>query len=96
MPTHGHHEVLRHFQGSRHFARDQPLRLETPVWREPGFHGNPMSGDELERQRAKIKMGPLVVRDGEHPFGENLITDEAGVVDQQSPVLTKVDAWWMR
>ena len=31
--THGHHEVLRHFQGSRHFARDQRLRLETPGWR---------------------------------------------------------------
>ena len=28
--TYGHHEVLRHFQGSRHFARDQRLRLETP------------------------------------------------------------------
>ena len=27
--THGHHEVLRHFLGSRHFARDQRLRLET-------------------------------------------------------------------
>ena len=29
--THGHQEMLRHFQGSRHFARDQRLRLETPV-----------------------------------------------------------------
>ena len=28
--THGHHEVLRHFQGSRNFARDQRLRLEKP------------------------------------------------------------------
>ena len=26
--THGHHDLLRHFQGSRHFARDQLLRLD--------------------------------------------------------------------
>ena len=31
--THGHHEVLQHFHGSRRFARDQRLRLETPSWR---------------------------------------------------------------
>ena len=66
--THGHHEVLRHLQGSRHFARDQRLRLETPGWRALDFHENPMSGDELERQREKIRIGPLVVRDREHPF----------------------------
>ena len=87
---HGHHEVLRHFQGSRHFARDQRLRLETAGWRMQDFHGNPLSEDELERQRKKIRQGPLVVRDREHPFAEDLITDEAGVVDPQLPVLTKV------
>ena len=88
--THGHHEVLRHFQGSRHFARDQRLRLETPGWRVLDFHGNPLSEDELERQREKIRKGSLVVRDLEHPFAEDLITDEAGVVDPQLPVLTKM------
>ena len=51
--THGHHEVLRHFRGSRHFARDQSLRLETPGWRVLVFHGNPLSEDELEQQRGK-------------------------------------------
>ena len=35
--THGHHEALRHFQGRRHFARDQRLRLETPGWRVLDF-----------------------------------------------------------
>ena len=54
------------------------------------FHGNPLSEDELERQREKIRKGPLVVRDREHPFAEDLVTDEAGVVDPQLPVLTKV------
>ena len=88
--THGHHEVLRHFPGSRHFAQDQRLRLETPGWRVLDFHGNPLSEDELERQREKIRKGPLVVRDREHPFAEDLITDEAGVVDPHLPILTKV------
>ena len=88
--THGHHEVLRHFQGSRHFARDQRLRLETPGWRVLDFHGNPLSEDELERQREKIRTGPLLLLDLEHPFAEDLITEETGVVDPQLPVLTKV------
>ena len=38
----------------------------------------------------KIKKDPLVVRDREHPFAVNLITNEDGVVDPQLPVLTKV------
>ena len=88
--THGHQEVLRHFQGSRHFARDQRLRLETPGWRVLDFQGNPLSEDELERQREKIRKGPLVVRDREHAFAEDLITHEAGVVDPQLPVPAKV------
>ena len=88
--THEHHEVLRHFQGRRHFARDQRLRLETRGWRVLDFQGNPLSEDELERQRENIQKGPLVVRDREHPFAEDLITDEAGVIGPQLPVLVKV------
>ena len=88
--THGHHEVLRNFQGRRHFARDQRLRLEAPGWRVLDFQGNPLTEDELERQREKIQKGPLVVRDREQPFAEDLISDEAGVVDPQLPVLMKV------
>ena len=59
--THGHHEVLRHFQGSRHFARDQRLRLETPRWCVLDFFGNPMNEDELEHQMIEIKKttGPV-------------------------------------
>ena len=88
--THGHHEMLRHFQERCHFARDQRLRLETPGWRVLDFQGNPLEEDELERQRVSILKGPLVVRDQEHPFAEDLISDEAGVIDLQLPVLTKV------
>ena len=88
--THGHHELLRHFQGSRHFAGDQRLRLERPGWRVLDFCGNPSSEDELERQRQKIRKSLFVVRYREYPFAEDLIIDEAGVVDPQLPVLTKV------
>ena len=88
--THGHHEVLRHFQGSHDFARDQRLRLEKPGWRVLDFNGNPLSEHELEWRMKKIKKGLFVVRDREHPFPEDLITDEAGVVDPQLPVLTKM------
>ena len=90
MLTDGHHEVLRHFQGRRHFARDQRFRLETPGWRVLDFQGNPLTENELERQREKIRNCPLVVRDREHPFAEDLFSDEAVVIDPQLPVLTKV------
>ena len=59
--THGSSEVLRHFQGIRHFARDQRLRLETPGWRVLGFDGKPLTEGELERQREKSLRASLVV-----------------------------------
>ena len=49
--THGPHEILRHYQGVKHFARDQRLRLETPGWRVLDFEGNPLSESELERRK---------------------------------------------
>ena len=47
--THGHHELLRHFQGSRHFARDQRLRLGTPGWRVLVFHGARMTEGKYQK-----------------------------------------------
>ena len=35
--THGPHEILRHYQGVKRFARDQRLRLESPGWRVLDF-----------------------------------------------------------
>ena len=61
--THGHHEILRQFQGSKHFPRDQRVRLETPGWELLDFEVNAMSPAEVERQREKILRAPLVVRD---------------------------------
>ena len=55
------------------------------------LHGNPLSEDELEQQKDKLKEGPVVVHDCEHPFAEDLIAAAgAGVVDPQLSVLTKV------
>ena len=89
--THGSPEVLRHFQGIRHFARDQRLRLETPGWRVLGFDGKPLTEDELERQRDKILRAPSVVGDREYPF-RDLIPDASGNTDPQLLVLAKVSS----
>ena len=88
--THGSYELIRDFQGLRHFARDQRLRLETPGWRVLDFNGNPLPEDELERQREKIMLAPLVTRDREYPFREDLIPDASGNVNPQLPMLAKV------
>ena len=90
--THGHHEILRHFQGSKHFPRDQRLRLETPGWEVLEYKGNVMSPAEVERQREKIMRAPLVVRDREYPFSEDLIVDETGAVDPNLGVMAKVSS----
>ena len=51
--------------GSKHFPRDQRLRLETPGWEVLDYEGNVMSPAEVERQRQKIMRAPLIVRDSE-------------------------------
>ena len=63
--THSSSEVLRRFQGIRHFAREQGLRLESPRWRVLGFDDKPLNEVELERQRDKVLQAPLDVRDRE-------------------------------
>ena len=90
--THGPHGILRHYQGVKHFARDQRLRLETPGWRVLDFEGNPLSESELERRREHILRGPLVVRDREYPFAENLIVVESGALDATLPVVAKLSS----
>ena len=82
--------MLWNFDGAPHFARDQRLHIETPGRRVLDFHGNPLRDDELERQKRKMKEGPLVDCDREHPFAEDLIADEADVVDLKLPILAKV------
>ena len=90
--THGPHEILRHYQRFKHFARDQQLRLETPGWRVLDFEGNPLSESELERRREYILRGLLVVRDREYPFAEDLIVDESGAPDATLPVVAKMSS----
>ena len=90
--THGHHEILRHFQGSKHFPRDQSLRLETPGWEVLDYKGNIMSPAEVERQREKTMRAPLVMRDREYPFSEDVIVDETVAVDPNLGVMAKVSS----
>ena len=90
--THGHHEILRLFQGSKHFPRDQRLRLETPGWEVLDYEGNAMNPAEIERQREKILRAPLAVRDREYPFSEDVIVDETGAVDPNLGLMTKVSS----
>ena len=90
--THGYHEILRHFQGSKHFPRDQQLRLETPDWEVLDYEGNAMSPAEVERQRERIMKAPLVVRDREYPFSEDVIVDETGALDPNLGVMAKVSS----
>ena len=90
--THGSHENLRHYQGVKHFARDQRLRLETPGWRVWDFEGNPFSENELEQRKEHIFRCPLVVRDRKYPFAEDLIVDESGAPDAKLPVVAKVSS----
>ena len=90
--THGHHEILRHFHGSKLFPRDQRLRLETQGWEVLDYKENAMSPTEVERQRERIKRGPLVVRDREYPSSEDVIVDETGAVDPNLGIMGKVSS----
>ena len=51
-----------------------------------------MSPAEVERQREKIMRAPLVVRDREYPFSEDVIVDETGAVDPNLGVMAKVSS----
>ena len=93
--THGPQEILRHYHGVKHSARDQRLRLETPGWRVLVFEGNPLSEIELEWRKEHIFRGPLVVRDREYPFADDLIdliVDESRAPDATLPVVAKMSS----
>ena len=85
-------QCWRHYLGTKHFPRDQRLRLETPGWRVLDFEGNVMRDEEVARQRDRILRGPQVVRDREYPSAEDLIVDSSGTVDASLPVLAKVSS----
>ena len=68
------------------------MKLETPGWRVLDFEGNPLSKSELEWRKEHILRGPLVVRDREYSFAEDLIVDESGAPDAKLPVVAKVSS----
>ena len=86
---HGVHEILRHYRGTKHFPRDQRLRLETTGWRVLDFECNVMREEEVERQREWILRAPQVMRDTEYPFSDDLIVNSSGSVDVRLHVLAK-------
>ena len=51
-----------------------------------------MSPAEVESQREKIMWAPLVLRDREYPFSEDVIVDETGGVDPNLGVMAKVSS----
>ena len=91
MLTHGSFEILGHYQGAKHFAKQQQLRLEAPGG-VLDFNENSQSDDEVERHRARIMRTPLVRRDCQNPFCQDLIAYDAGVIDPQLPTLAKVSS----
>ena len=63
LKTHGQHVVFGQYQGSKHFRREERLRLETLDCEVFDYQGNTMSTAEVERQRDRTTRGPLAVRD---------------------------------
>ena len=51
-----------------------------------------MSPAEAERQREKIMRAPLVVRDREYPFSEDVIVNKTGAVEPNLGVMAKVSS----
>ena len=90
--TIGHHETLRHFQGSKHFPRDLCLRLKTPGWEMLDYEVNAIISAEVEWQRKKLMRAPLVMRDREYPFSEDVMVDETGAVDLNPEIMAKVSS----
>ena len=74
---------------------DQRLMLETPSWEVLHYEVNAMSPAEVERLREKIMRAPLVVRDREHPFSEDVIVEETGAVDPNLGVMAKVSSFFV-
>ena len=92
MLTHGHHEILWHFQGSKHFPCHQRLRLETPGREVLDYEKNAMSTAEVELHREKILRALLVVKDTEYPFCEDVIAEESGAVDPNPGIMAEVSS----
>ena len=88
----GSYEILRHYQGSRHYPRDRRMRLETPGQRVLDFFGKPLDEAELVAVRDDILKTPCISWARSSPFHEDLMPDASGRVDSKLPILAKVSA----
>ena len=89
--THDHHKILRHFQGSKHFPRDQ--RQETLGWEMLVYEEIATSPAEVERQREKKMMAPLVARYRDYSFSEDVIVHKTGAVDPNPRIIAMVSSF---
>ena len=89
--TQGHQEILRHFQGSRRFPRNQRLRLETPGWEVLDYEGKVITPAEVERQRERLMRAPLVIYRN-YPFSEDVVVVETDVVDPNPGIMRNVSS----
>ena len=90
--THSQHEILRHFQGGKHFARDQQLRLETPGWRVIDFECNISPEVDVEWQLARILRVFLAVSYREDPPAGDILVDGSSATDWSLPMLAQVSS----
>ena len=88
----GASEISRHYQGAKNFEMGNRLRLETFGWRMPDFSERPVAEREVEDQRARLLRTPLVRRDRDYLFREDLINHVSVVFDKQLPGLTEVSS----
>ena len=65
---------------------------ELGSWEVLDFEGKTMSPAEKERQREKIMTAPLVLRDREYPFSEDVLVDETGAMEPSLRFMAKVSS----
>ena len=63
-----------------------------PGWKVLDYEGNAVSPAEVERQREMTMRAPLVVRDSEFSFSEDVIVDGTGAVDPNLGIMAKVSS----
>ena len=78
--------------GFKLFPRDHRLRLETPGWRNLDNGGNRMIDEKVERKTDRILISPMLVRDGEYSFSQDIVVDSTGRVEISLPILGKLSS----
>ena len=78
--------------GFETFTRDHRLRLETPGWRNLDNGGNRMIDEKVEGQTDRILISPMLVRDGEYSFSQDIVVNSTGGVKVSLQILGKMSS----